>query len=215
MDRSKHVGQALEPRRVAAFAVAEQRVDVGLVERHPMLDAVAQPFRNDARVVGEFLRDVTIEPAALLLQRLRQVPMVEAQPRRNAARDQFIDQTIVEIETARLDRAAAGGKNARPRGREPIGVEAAARQQRDVLAPAMIMVAGDVAVVAAFDAAGRVAEDVPDALAAPVGIDRAFDLVARRRGAPDEIGRKAVILSHGDLRPKPTQQSRETARRQH
>ena len=78
MDRRQHVGQAGQAGRMAAGAVAEQRVDVGLVEHRPMLDAIAQTPRHDARVVGELFGDVAIRPAALILQRLRQIPMIEA-----------------------------------------------------------------------------------------------------------------------------------------
>ena len=136
---------------MAAHAIAEQRVNVGLVEHHPMLDAVAEALRHDARVIGELVGDVALEPAALVLQRLRQIPVIEAKPRRDAARDEAVDQTVVEIETAMLDGASARGQDARPRGRKTIGVEAAARQPFDVLDPAMIMVAGDVAGIAVFD----------------------------------------------------------------
>jgi hypothetical protein len=34
-------------------------------------------------------------------------------------------------------------------------------------------------------------EDVPDAFAAPVFVDRAFDLIARRRRTPHEVGGNA------------------------
>ena len=67
-----------------------------------------------------------LQPAALILQRLRQVPMIETKPRRNAARQQAIDQAIVEIEPARFDGAGARGHDARPRRREAISGKAAA-----------------------------------------------------------------------------------------
>ena len=67
MAGADHIHQALEPRRMPAHAVAEQRVDVGFVEHDPMLDAVAEPPRHDARIVGELVGGVAIEPAAALL----------------------------------------------------------------------------------------------------------------------------------------------------
>src|SRR6267143_592732 len=71
---------------------------------------------HDARVICERCGGIAIEPAALLLQRLRQVPMVEAEPRRDAVRDEPIDQAAVKVEPALLHRAAARRQNARPRG---------------------------------------------------------------------------------------------------
>jgi hypothetical protein len=94
---------------MAAHAVAEQRVNVGLIEHRPMLDAVAEALRHDARVIGEFVGDIALEPAALVLQRLRQIPVVEAKPWRDAAGDEAVDQTVVEIKAAMLNRARARG----------------------------------------------------------------------------------------------------------
>ena len=179
---------------MAAHAVTEQRVNVGLIEHRPMLDAVAEALRHDARVIGEFVGDIALEPAALVLQRLRQIPVVEAKPRGDAAGDETVDQTVVEIKAAMLNRARARGQDARPRGREPVGIEAAARQPFDVLDPAMIVVAGNVAVVVVFDEARGVRKRVPDALAAPVLVDRALDLIARGRRTPDEIGREGIFF---------------------
>src|SRR4029077_12853560 len=105
-------------------------------------------------------------------------PVIEAQPGRDAARDQPVDQPVVKVEPARLDRAAAGRQNARPRGREAISIEAAARQPFHVLDPAMIVIAGDIAGVAVLHYAGRMRVHIPDALATPVLVDRAFDLIA-------------------------------------
>ena len=74
----EHVGETGEPGRVRAGAIAEQCVDIGLVEHRPVLDAIAQAAPDHARVVGKFLGGVALEPAALVLERLRQIPMIEA-----------------------------------------------------------------------------------------------------------------------------------------
>ena len=55
-----------------------------------------------------------------------------------------------------------------------------------------IAVAGDVAVVAATDLAWRVRETIPDRFALAIDIPGAFDLIGRRRGAPDEIIREPL-----------------------
>jgi len=191
VDGGQHVGQTLQAGGVVAEPVSEQRVDIGLVEDRPMLHAVAEPPSHHARVICERCGRIAIEPAALLLQRLRQVPMVEAQPRRDAVRDEPIDQTFVKVEAALLYRAAARRQNARPRGRKPIGGKIAACEQIDIVAPSVVVVAGDVARIAVLHAPGRMGEDVPDAFAAPVFVDRAFDLIARR--APDKVRGKRTV----------------------
>src|SRR5271167_619251 len=50
----------------------------------------------------------------------------------------------------------------------------------------MVVVAGDVTGVAAVDLDGKTAKGVPDRRPAPVLLDRALDLVGRRRGAPQK-----------------------------
>ena len=57
----------------------------------------------------------------------------------------------------------------------------------------MIGIAGDVAGVAVGDPAGRMGEDVPIGLPAPILVDRALDLIGGGRAAPAEIGREAEL----------------------
>jgi len=123
--------------------------------------------------------------------------MVEAEPRRDAVRDEPIDQALVKVEPALLHRAAARRQNARPRGRKPIGGKIAACEQIDIVAAAVVMVAGDVAGIAVLHAPGRVGEDIPDAFAASVLVDRAFDLIARGRRAPHKVGGKRTVVGSG------------------
>ena len=86
--------------------------------------------------------------------------------------------------------AAALGLNPRPGDREAIAGEIHRAQQGDVVAIAVIGVAGLVARFAAFDATGRVGEAVPDRLALAVFARRALDLVGRSGGAPMEAVRE-------------------------
>src|SRR6516225_6860751 len=191
------LGKPLRPGAWSPIPCPNNAWTLGSLKIRPMLDPVAEPPGHDARVVREFCGRIAIEPAAVLLQRLRQVPMIEAQPRRDAVRHEPIDQALVKVEAARLDRAAAGRQNARPRGRKPISGKIAACEQIDIVAPAVIVVAGDIAGIAVLHAPGRVGEDVPDALAASVFVDRAFDLIARGRRAPYEVGGKRAIVVGG------------------
>ena len=55
--------------------VAEVGDDQRLVERDPALDPVAERLADDGGVLGEAQRGVAGGPAALVLQRLRQVPV--------------------------------------------------------------------------------------------------------------------------------------------
>src|SRR5262249_19032747 len=91
MSSGEHFRQPGNTRCVGARAMSEQCVYVGLVEYSPVLDTITKPFCHNASILSKFLDDIPIEPAALILQSLRQIPMIEAQPRRYPARDQPVN----------------------------------------------------------------------------------------------------------------------------
>jgi hypothetical protein len=64
-----------------AAGVAEERRAPGLVQGGPVPDAVAQPVVHGGGVFGEPLGGVAYRPAAGVLQHLRQVPVVDRDPR--------------------------------------------------------------------------------------------------------------------------------------
>ena len=66
---------------VPDHGVAEQRAHVGLVEGGEVPYPVAVAARDQGGVVGEPTRDIAVLPSAEIVQRLRQIPMIEAQPR--------------------------------------------------------------------------------------------------------------------------------------
>ena len=91
---------------------------------------------------------------------------------------------------------AAFGHDAGPRDREAIGVEARAGEEPHILGPPMVVIAGAVAGVAALDLAGRVGENVPDAAAAAVLVERAFDLVrGGGRAEQEPIGKLHAAIA--------------------
>jgi hypothetical protein len=75
----------------------------------------------------------------------------------------------------------------------------AACEQIDIVAPAVVVIAGDVARIAVLHAPGRMREDIPDAFAASVFVDRAFDLIARSRRAPHEVGGKRSVVGGSSI----------------
>ena len=130
-------------------------------------------------------------PAAdAVLQRLRQIPVIQRRVGFDAVFQELIDQPVVEIEPLGIRSAAAFRKHPRPRDRKSIGLDAEIPDQADVFLVAMVVIVGAVGVAAVLDLARRVRESVPDRTAAAVFVDGAFDLIGRRGGAPDEIFRK-------------------------
>ena len=204
------VGAAVAWRQHAVH-VAAIGDDPRLVDRRPQRYAVVQRLGDDAEVVGEPMRDVRVEPAAAVVERGRQVPVVERGHRRDAGGEQLIDQALVEAQAGSVDASAALGQHAAPGDAEAVGGEAEILHQRDIVAHAAVVVAGDGAAVAVVDAPGRARKAIPDAGASAIGQRRAFDLVGRRGAAPEEAGRKRV--GHGNASPRPRPRFESNGRR--
>lgn len=182
-------------RRVHPRPVAEERRAPRFVQSGPERDAVAEPFHRRGREFGEPVRRVPVRPAAGLLQRLRQVEVVQRRPRLDAVGEQLVGQPVVEVQAPRVGRAAVG-TDARPRDGEPVGAEPELPHQRDVLGGAVVVVGRGFAGVAARDRAGTAAEGVPDRVGAPVLRGRAFDLERGGAGAPPEPRRELQRRRH-------------------
>ena len=182
---------------VVAEHVAQERDAPRLVVGDPVVDAVAEAAGNDIGVVDEGVHRGAVGPAARVLQGLGQVPMVQGDKGADARRQQPINQALVEVEAARIDRARAIGQDARPGDREAIGCQAQALHQGNVVAPAVVVVVGHIARVAVVGLTGRVAEGIPDGWLAAILGNSALDLVGGRGGSPQEVGRE--LGCHGIL----------------
>ena len=87
--------------------VAQNSNHPGFVVRGVSCYTVAQTFENFAGVIDKVLNRVAVGPAALVLQGLRQVPMIERDLRRNAFGDQSIHQLSIKIQTGFVERTLA------------------------------------------------------------------------------------------------------------
>lgn len=186
-DGGREVGQAGGhlPLQVADPGRAQ-----GLVERGPVVDPVPQPPGHDRGVRREVLGGFACGPAAAVLEHLGQVPVVEGDGRGDAGGQQGVDQPVVEVEALGVDRAVPARDHARPGDGQAVGVGAQPAHEVDVLAPAVVVVAGDVAGVAARDLARGVREGVPDRRRTAVLRHGSLDLVGRRGRAPQEVVRE-------------------------
>mmetsp|Transcript_5758 Transcript_5758/g.22365 ORF Transcript_5758/g.22365 Transcript_5758/m.22365 type:complete len:444 (+) Transcript_5758:3338-4669(+) len=182
------VGQPGAARCMHALPVAHDAGAPGFVVRDPVLDAVAQATGHQLGVVEEGADGVARDPAALLLQCLGQVPVVEGAPGVQAAFEHAVHQPVVEREPRLVRHPPPLRQHARPGDRETVGVDAQRPGQVQVLRPAVVVVAGHQGIGAIADAAGLAAEAVPDGLALAVGLAGTLDLEGRRGHAPAEIG---------------------------
>ena len=189
--------------RVHAGAVAQADKALRLVEGDEVLHAVAKAFRAQRGIGVEPFGAVGILPAAARLQGAGIVPVKQGDDRADADCQQRVDQRIVKRNALLVHRAHALRDQPRPGDREAIVLDAQLLHERDVLAEAMHMVAGHVAVVPLQNPARLVGKAIPDGrpLAALEG--SALDLIGRGRRAPDEIlseahGVPPVVSVHRD-----------------
>jgi hypothetical protein len=148
--------------------------------------AVAEVLRHQFGVVAEPAGDVAVHPAALVLQGAGQIPVIQRGERLQATLQHTVQQAVVKIDAGLVDRAGTLGNQPRPGEGEAIAVEAAVADEVEILGPAIVVVAGDAAVVGILHIARRGGEGVPDAGAATVEL-AALDLIGGGRGAKHEI----------------------------
>ena len=191
--------------RYLADAVAEDRKAENFVDRHPVLDPVAQGTDRRRAVIGKVLGDLPAPPRAVtIFQCLGAVPVEQSGVRRDAVLQQGVGQASVEVQALLVHRAPAVGNHPRPGDAEAIVLDAQLGQQLYVIFEAMVMVAGHVARIAIRRSARRVAEGIPDARLAAIIGGRAFDLVGSRGRTPPEVGRKIRRIGGAlALEPRP------------
>ena len=150
-------------------------------------DPVAEPLVDGQRVVDETLRGVAVRPTPR--QRGGQIPVVQGQPGLDAGLQQLVDQPRVEVH-ARAEHLVAV-EHPGPGRREPVGVEPQPGHQRHVVGVPVVVVAGDVAVLAVHHCPRHPAEDVPDRVLLAAFVRGALDLKRGRGGAEQKSRRKA------------------------
>src|SRR6266478_4616357 len=181
-DLVQPAGRQLQSGREYAGRMAQFHERRALVEREEVPRPVAELSGDVTGIVGECLGGVAPFPPAAILQRLRQVPMIERRERRDAVGDEVVEEPVVEVEALRIWRAGALREYPRPRNREPIRSGGERLHRLHVVSMSVIVIVGDVAVVVVADLSRRVRERVPDRRTAAVLADGAFDLIGGGSG---------------------------------
>src|SRR6185437_6356970 len=102
---------------------------------------VAETVEDELGVDLEALRDLARGPAAFVLERLGEVPVVERRERRDPTLEQTLAEPAVEVDPLRIRRPAPVGLDARPRDREAVALEAERAHHVQALAPAVVVLA--------------------------------------------------------------------------
>ncbi len=176
--------------RQRAVQIAAVGDNPRLVERHPLFHAAIELAEHDLRIFGKPVRDVGVEPAAAIIERCRQVPVIEREQRLDVVLEQLVDEAVVEIQSCGVHLAGARGQDAAPRNAEAVRLHSELSHQRNIFGPTAIVIARDVASVAIAHQSVRVHEAMPDARASAVSNRRAFDLICSGCTAPQKPIRK-------------------------
>src|SRR5690606_24204526 len=110
--------------------------------------------------------------------------------------EQSIHEPIVEIEPHGVHGALTLGEDSTPRNAEAIRLHTQPPHQSHVLAIAVVVIAGDIAGVAARARARRVREAMPNTRTCAIRERRALDLIGGGGRAKPEISGKFVYVSH-------------------
>src|SRR5215217_6398586 len=195
MRGGERLRDVLVARGVEADAVAQPGRDPGFVQRDPERDRVRERLVDYASVLGEPLARLPYGPPATVLERLRQVPVVEGEHRLYGALPKSVYEPTVVVQSLLVRRATTVGLNPRPGDGETVSLQPEARHEVEVIFDAVILVAGDVSCVAAVDLAWGMGERVPDGGTASILVHGTLDLVRGRRRPPQEVIGKIHLVS--------------------
>src|SRR5439155_9305560 len=122
-----------------------------------------------------------------LLKGRGQIPVVQANPRCDAGREQPINELVIKVEPLLVDCSSSLRKHARPSDGKPVGRHAEVLKQANVVGPAVIMACGRL-----WSSGWLTSLDlIPDARASAVRLQSPLDLQCRAGHSPNEPGRKS------------------------
>lgn len=177
---------------VGSRHVAVHDKALGLVQGDPPGHPVGEGLHNRPDIVPKQGNDPIAEPAALFLHPHRKVPVVQRYQRLDAVFQKLVHQVGVEGQAPGVDRPLSG-HDPGPGDGKAVALQPHFLHQGHVLFPAVIVVAGGVAVGAALDFAGggRVPYGRRFAALVPAPLD-----LSRGRGrAPEKVFRKRHVHS--------------------
>jgi hypothetical protein len=159
--RMRCLTRVLQARRMKTVHEPGIDNDPRLIDGGPHRHAITKRAIHEHTIIGEPARAVAIQPATAVVERGRQVPVIQRRVGHDFMTEQLINQAGVEIDALLVGRAAALRQDAAPGDAEAIRPKSQFVHKSDVGAVAMIVVACDVASMPEFDAARLLRETVP------------------------------------------------------
>mmetsp|Transcript_45138 Transcript_45138/g.130670 ORF Transcript_45138/g.130670 Transcript_45138/m.130670 type:complete len:224 (-) Transcript_45138:214-885(-) len=166
----------------------------GLIQRHPVLDTVSESLKAKPCIPAEGSHDPLLRPqqaAELVVHGRRQVPVKKGDPRINLVLHQLIEEVVVELDALLVHGPLVSVRDhPAPGDGQAVGLEAQLGHEFHIVAVAVVVVVCDVAGLEVNAHALQhlaVRDGVPDGGCAAALRRPAFDLVGRRRCAPDKV----------------------------
>ena len=97
---------------MSADTIAQTDCDLRFIEREIVLDSLPEMPNDYLCVFAKVFCGLWIDPTAVFLQRLGQIPVIECHPRLNTARDTAVDHFVIVGESCFIDIAMPFRQNA-------------------------------------------------------------------------------------------------------
>merc|ERR1712066_468588 len=140
------VSNAQDAGRLASITITMKRLHPWLIQGYPGLDLITKFSEANSGVLLKPRGDISLQPATLVLQSLRQIPMVECDGGRDASGLQCRYQVLVILNTGIIDRSSSLRQNPGPGEREPVACRSHLADQSRILFIVVVTVAGYFAV---------------------------------------------------------------------
>lgn len=136
------------------------------INTYPRLNPIPKQIKTNKSKILKILRNNTISPSPQILQRLRQIPMVQRHHGLYIVFQQRINEIIVVSDTIRINViGTALREDSTPRQGKSVKIHPYGFEQRDITTPQMVRIASNITTAVIFDENRMlVSETVPDIL---------------------------------------------------
>src|SRR3954447_15886207 len=153
---------------MASFHVALIHNHPRLIQRGPDFDPIIELAIHKRGVFGEPTWRIRVRPAAAVLDRLRQVPVVQRCRWLNAMLQQRVDKPVVKIDAGAINLASSTGQHARPANAKPVSLQPKLAHESYVIDEPAVVIARSVAMLVLVYTSWRMRETMPDAFASAI-----------------------------------------------
>src|SRR5690242_21447034 len=98
--------------------------------RNPPVDAITQAARHNLGVIGKGVGCIASKPAAALIESKWQIPVIKRRQRSDAVSQQSVNQAVIKVQAALINRAGTLWQHTWPGDREAIRLQIERGHQR-------------------------------------------------------------------------------------